>query len=576
MSKPLVLPALHVSLCFLLIMSNLSLSLSSPNPHSDGDFYTAGVVEFSANMTLSLQIPSPAEALQHMMYNLHSYEQYVQEGQSKGVDIIVFPEDGIYGFLFLNREQIFPFLEDIPDPRGKPVLPCGNSSFSDRPVLSWLSCLARQYEVTVVANMGDKQKCSATTTPKKTCPPNGWFQYNTDVIFDSDGSLIAKYHKAHLYGQESDIFDTPDPIPHVNFTTSFGVTFGTFTCYDILFCDPPLELVDAGISNFVFPTAWGNSYPFYTSIAFQQAWSRKTQSNFLAANQHFPNAHSFAVDLKFYLTGSGIYSSGYAATSYISGDNFPPATGKLLTATLLKDPSIFQQNWPIKSDSKNDGKILDAKCLNDGSQDLIQDRQNYRSPHKPRESERKLRSLRQTHAWPQLQANVSNIDMASNTYLNFTALGSQQQGQVMASYSSGQLHLDCSVSYTADLHTVSETYALGAYIGQSKDDPKLSFAVCSLVKCATSELKTCGQPVRDYRAETQFRSVAIEGSFPEGSTVFPVVLLDQLQLAGPGYIKLDEHSLTVQGLDRPLLSASLWSRVDSGDSRGLYQCRTPS
>lgn len=321
-----------------------ALLATAVSAHSAEDYYTAAIVEFRPNFTLDiLHIPTPQQALEVMMYNLHGFDRYVEDGKKSGADIIVFPEDGLYGFVVPSREAMFSYLEEIPDPQVQIYTPCDDTSFSNRPVLTYLSCLAQKNNIVVVANMGDKQKCNSSLTPTNfatdsQCPPSGWYQYNTDVVFDWDGSLLAKYHKTHLYGDESRIFDTPHPTPHVTFNTSFGVTFGIFTCYDILYCDPPLELLNKGIRNFIFPTAWGNSYPFYTSVAFQQAWSWRTESNFLAANQHFPSKTSFPVDIRFYLTGSGIYSSGQALSYFINGDNFPPATGKVLVSRLVKRP----------------------------------------------------------------------------------------------------------------------------------------------------------------------------------------------------------------------------------------------
>ena len=40
--------------------------------------------------------------------------------------------------------------------------------------------------------MGDKKPCSSRNT---TCPSNGHYQYNTNVVYDAKGKLVARYHK---------------------------------------------------------------------------------------------------------------------------------------------------------------------------------------------------------------------------------------------------------------------------------------------------------------------------------------------------------------------------------------------
>ena len=84
-----------------------------------------------------------------------------------------------------------------------------------------------------------------------------------------------------MFGSEQIYFNPGKPSGCVSFVTSFGVEFGLFTCYDLLFTNPSNCLLAKGIKNYVFPTAWGNSYAFYMSIAIQQGWSRKNQVNVL-------------------------------------------------------------------------------------------------------------------------------------------------------------------------------------------------------------------------------------------------------------------------------------------------------
>lgn len=70
--------------------------------------------------------------------------------------------------------------------------------------------------------MGDVQNCSRETDAA--CPPDGRFQYNTQVAFSETGQLLAKYHKYHLFYEPQ--YNTPALPEVVYFDTSFGVRFG--------------------------------------------------------------------------------------------------------------------------------------------------------------------------------------------------------------------------------------------------------------------------------------------------------------------------------------------------------------
>ncbi|KAG8429755.1 hypothetical protein GDO86_019302 [Hymenochirus boettgeri] len=55
------------------------------------------------------------EALALMNRNLDVLENATIIAAKQKANIIVTPEDGVYGWMF-TRETIFPYLEDIPDP----------------------------------------------------------------------------------------------------------------------------------------------------------------------------------------------------------------------------------------------------------------------------------------------------------------------------------------------------------------------------------------------------------------------------------------------------------------------------
>lgn len=75
--------------------------------------------------------------------------------------------------------------------------------------------------------------------------------------------MINRYRKTNLFG-EPEFNVTPEP-EEVIFDTDFGVKFGIFTCFDILFYEPALKLTRFyNITDIVFPTAWFSETPFLT------------------------------------------------------------------------------------------------------------------------------------------------------------------------------------------------------------------------------------------------------------------------------------------------------------------------
>lgn len=206
-------------------------------------------------------------------------------------DIIIFPEDGIYGTGF-SRNRIKPYLEFIPDPNQVQWNPCSDPDrYPFTEVQHFLSCLAKNNSIYLVANMGDKQPCSSQ------CPPDGQFQYNTDVVYDNQGEFIGRYHKQHLFHELQ--FDTPNTTDFTYFDTEFG-RVGVFTCFDIMFHEPAVRLIEQyNITTVAFPTAWIDALPLFTAIQFHAAFAAGMGVNFLAANIHRPSRG---------FIGSGIYT----------------------------------------------------------------------------------------------------------------------------------------------------------------------------------------------------------------------------------------------------------------------------
>ncbi|CAD5114744.1 DgyrCDS3785 [Dimorphilus gyrociliatus] len=224
---------------------------------------------------------------------LKIYKEKADEARKAGVEILVFPENGLLPVAIRTRESVYPFLEDIPSPSfGENA--CLMPETSNNYIRRTLSCLARDYSMYIVANVGDKKYCTASDDG---CPPDGRFQYNTNIAFDPNGVLVARYHKKNLFGER--YFNTPKHTDISFFSTPFGVV-GNFICFDVVFQEPAIDLIEKhNIDIVAFPTAWMNVLPFYSAVPFHSSWSYVMGVSFLSSNLRFP-------PMRF--SGSGIYA----------------------------------------------------------------------------------------------------------------------------------------------------------------------------------------------------------------------------------------------------------------------------
>lgn len=182
--------------------------------------------------------------------NLQQYNNYVKAAANLGAQILVFPEFALGGNM-TNRQSLLPIVEIIPDPMQQTVIPCISSEFNDRPILSNLSCAARLFNIYLVVNMYALEPCQGEYATN--CPADGHWILNAEVVFDTNGAIVARYYKQHPWFTA--IFNPPPSLQVISFTTSFNVTFGVFTCYDILFSDPSSELLAKGLRHFVYSVA---------------------------------------------------------------------------------------------------------------------------------------------------------------------------------------------------------------------------------------------------------------------------------------------------------------------------------
>jgi predicted amidohydrolase len=84
----------------------------------------------------------------------------------------------------------------------------------------------------------------------------GGLRYNTSVVLDPSGDIMATYRKQHLFGWEDgepSVMTAGDTL--VVLPTPLGAT-GLATCYDLRFPELYRRLVDSGTETFLMASGW--------------------------------------------------------------------------------------------------------------------------------------------------------------------------------------------------------------------------------------------------------------------------------------------------------------------------------
>ncbi|CAH1732202.1 vanin-like protein 1 isoform X2 [Aphis gossypii] len=277
-------------LLIITLISVLTLMVSgneaTKNKGYDSQYYIAAVVEYHPNLG--------SNPLQSIQNNLPIYEDIIHHASQYDVDILVFPEAGLTGVTLPdNRKEIRKFLTEIPSPESN-TIPCFTQYCST--VLNKLSCAARLHHMYVVVNLPEIEYCK--TEEDDSCPEDLANYYNTNVVFNREGRIVARYRKFNLFGELG--FNHTRTSELCTFDTDFGVRFGMFICFDILFQDPAARLIrETGVKDVIFSTAWFSEIPLLTADSVQAGWAYTNDVNLLAASYNAPSMGG---------GGSGIYA----------------------------------------------------------------------------------------------------------------------------------------------------------------------------------------------------------------------------------------------------------------------------
>jgi pantetheine hydrolase len=194
--------------------------------------------------------------------NLEIYENLTSLAAANGVQVLVFPEFGLVSSKQDTRESLYGFAERIGSvDSANPVTPCDQKdNYSDRPILYRMSCAAKKHNLSILVNLVDWVDCDASNDAA--CPSDKHYQYNTAIVFNEKGALVSRYYKSHEWPGLLTAYDQYPLETQVTYKSSFGVEFGIFICFDIMWDNPPKQLRANGIEHFLYPVQQGKMFIF--------------------------------------------------------------------------------------------------------------------------------------------------------------------------------------------------------------------------------------------------------------------------------------------------------------------------
>uniref|UniRef100_A0AAZ1X4A7 Biotinidase n=2 Tax=Oreochromis aureus TaxID=47969 RepID=A0AAZ1X4A7_OREAU len=314
--------------------------------------------------------------------------------------------------------------------------------------------------------------------------------------------------------------DTPPEPEIITFDTPFAGKFGLFICFDILFHDPTVLLVQRGVRQLIFPTAWMNQLPLLDSIQFQQAFSLGANVTLLAVNIR---------NDRLIMTGSGIYTP-FSAT-YHHARKGDPEEGRLLVARVpVLEPLEVKQS-AAKEVEAGGGESTISVATDSGYcyQDSCDD------PPPP--------------SYPTF--------ISSMMYDTFTfVLLNETQGDIKVCNGT----FCCRLQYRWLLQDHKELYAFSAFAGTHTVNGRYALQVCAVVRCAGLDRSSCGQEVEEAESKMDF---LLEGNF-DTKYVYPSILTSRMFLEQPESLEKAadmrvtmKHSNTKGGL----VTACLYGRM---------------
>ena len=183
-------------------------------------------------------------------YNLDTIDRYIAEAAEQGVQLAVFPECAVTGYMYESLDEALQVAEPIPGP-----------------AVDRIAQTAARHGLYVIAGTLERvgNRC-----------------YNTAVLAGPNG-LETAYRKTHTLCLGVDRFTTPGDIPFEVHDLPFG-RLGLLICYDLRFPEAARTLARQGAQIIALPTNWPSTSTIQADV-FSRARAAENRVFLVAADR---------------------------------------------------------------------------------------------------------------------------------------------------------------------------------------------------------------------------------------------------------------------------------------------------
>ncbi|KAB7502214.1 hypothetical protein Anas_07600 [Armadillidium nasatum] len=390
----------------------------------------------------------------------------------QNTDIIIAPEYGIQSLSMFhnNTENFLTFTQYVPDPSLRMVV-CDQE---EEPVNKYegikiLSCGARANEIYIVADLAEFVPCSKEKIDQslpwgykihENCPDNGYFIHNTQVVFDREGAVIARYRKQNLY---LELLFTPGPQndKEAIFVTDFNVAFSLQT-----------------LTLFIIPSS---------ANGIQNGFSRGLGVNLLVSGYHLPEIGHL---------GSGIYKG--SSNDDLPLYSFEKNSGNILLVSTVETVAASSLDLPISYFVKQE-KVRDYAAQSINVKVPLKDTNDLKTSNRPHK--------------------FNYEDLSQYTKVLLESSSSQNTSKSIAC---SQDNFCCTLNYKYSGNQTYYFLAYSGNITVGEGAYAFEMQTCAILYCQNSDYETCSQIETDSQVSDSFPYLEISSNSFSVDAVYPI------------------------------------------------------